>query len=234
MRICFEGNTVQQIVIDHSHGKNGPENTFFRNRAANYGIFMNNNPASDGQNFIGNEITSQGAFTGLYLLAGNGHFEYGNNHRGNITPADTGIQLESSLYLETTPSFYEEHSSWPPIGLPNNIDEYLTEQELRYARGLYTACTVEETVTVVNEAPVEETSFLIQPNPATKYVDVSIKQPESVTQIRLMAMDGRNVYQGPLIHRFHLMDLPRGTYYITVFYSDGHLETQPFVLMNGS
>lgn len=228
----FEGNSVQQIVIDQSHGINGPENTFFRNRAANYGIFMNNNPASDGQNFIGNEITSQRALTGLYLLAGDGHYEYGNNHQGRVTPANTGTQLEASLYLESTPSFYQEHSSWPPIGLPNIIDEYLTEQELRHAKGLYTACTVAEVVTAVDKTPAEQTSFSIQPNPATKHVDVSIPKSEAVTQIRLMAMDGRNVYQGPLIQRFHLMDLPRGTYYITVFYSDGHLETKPFVLMS--
>ena len=36
----FEGNIVQNIQIDLTHGPNGPFNTFFRNRAELYGIVM--------------------------------------------------------------------------------------------------------------------------------------------------------------------------------------------------
>ena len=38
----FEGNILQNLVVDDSHGLNGPYNTFFRNRADNYGIVMSN------------------------------------------------------------------------------------------------------------------------------------------------------------------------------------------------
>ncbi|MEZ4981534.1 MAG: glycosyl hydrolase family 28-related protein, partial [Saprospiraceae bacterium] len=55
----FEGNICQNIVIDNSHGINGPFNTFFRNRALRYGLFMNDSPASDQQNFIGNVISEE-------------------------------------------------------------------------------------------------------------------------------------------------------------------------------
>ena len=52
----FEGNICQNIVIDNSHGLNGPYNTFYRNRAELYGIFMNSGSGNE-QHFIGNEIT---------------------------------------------------------------------------------------------------------------------------------------------------------------------------------
>jgi hypothetical protein len=43
----FEGNINQNTVIDNSHGKNGPYNTFFRNRSELWGVVMNNSPATD-------------------------------------------------------------------------------------------------------------------------------------------------------------------------------------------
>jgi len=53
----FEQNIVQNIVIDNSHGPNGPNNTFFRNRGELFGIFFSadNSPS---QNFIANEVTN--------------------------------------------------------------------------------------------------------------------------------------------------------------------------------
>src|SRR5690606_35679977 len=71
-----EGNNCQHIVIDDSHGKNGPYNTLLRNRSDLYGLFMNSNPATDSVNFIGNEVTNTGFLLGLYILSGNGHFTF--------------------------------------------------------------------------------------------------------------------------------------------------------------
>ncbi len=58
----FEGNIVQNIMIDHYWGPSGPLNTFFRNRAELYGIIMTGGDptTSDMQNFVGNEITNNG------------------------------------------------------------------------------------------------------------------------------------------------------------------------------
>jgi len=53
----FEQNICQNIVIDDSHGPNGPHNTFFRNRGEGFGIFFSASN-SPNQNFLGNEITN--------------------------------------------------------------------------------------------------------------------------------------------------------------------------------
>ncbi|MFK7809489.1 MAG: T9SS type A sorting domain-containing protein [Saprospiraceae bacterium] len=117
----FEGNIGQQIVIDNSHGANGPFNTFFRNRLESYGIVMSadNSPT---QNFLGNEITNgtPGA-AGFYFLQGVDHFQVGNNLGGEITPTGTSILDDHSCYLDSTPSFYHQ-MTFPSIGMPNELN----------------------------------------------------------------------------------------------------------------
>lgn len=136
----FEGNICQNIVIDDSHGKNGPHNTFFRNRAEKYGIFMNNNPSSDGQSFIGNEVVNTKPFYGLYLLSGNDHFEYGNNVKGKIIPNNTNDLSDSSLYLKSVLEWYKENEHFPPIGIPNELLSYVNEAYVRYNNSEFVAC----------------------------------------------------------------------------------------------
>ena len=86
----FEQNICQNIVIDNSHGPNGPYNTFFRNRSEGYGIFFSadNSPS---QNFLGNEITNTHLPYSLvnYLIQGSDHFLFGNNNKGTIDPVGT-------------------------------------------------------------------------------------------------------------------------------------------------
>ncbi len=99
----FEGNLCQHIWIDDSHHANGPLNTFFRNRAENYGIYMTDRAASN-QNFVGNE-TFTGKLSLLfnpsgYRLVGGGHFEYGNVISGkSIQPPGTTNLTDCSYYL---------------------------------------------------------------------------------------------------------------------------------------
>lgn len=113
----FEGNEVGLIWIDDSHGKNGPFNTFIRNRANKYGIYMSQ-AESDSQNFIGNEITGTGLGQGQYTLTGMGHFEYGNNKNGTVLPASTNdVTIKSFIYTQK-PEF-DNNSIFPIIGLPN-------------------------------------------------------------------------------------------------------------------
>ena len=104
----FEGNLCQHIWIDDSHNANGPLNTFYRNRAESYGIYMSDRAASN-QNFVGNE-----AFTGKlsvffnptgYQLVGGGHFEYGNRIDGTrIQPPGTTNLTDGSYYLTNATS----------------------------------------------------------------------------------------------------------------------------------
>jgi hypothetical protein len=115
-----EGNTVQHIVIDYSHFINGPHNTFFRNKAAGYGLFMA--PSSgNNQNFVGNDIPNTALLQGAYTLTGSGHFQYGNRVRGanNIRPAGTTDLSRTSYYLCGQPAWWiNTTETWPNIGIP--------------------------------------------------------------------------------------------------------------------
>ncbi|CAN5190417.1 hypothetical protein BH09BAC1_BH09BAC1_07750 [soil metagenome] len=217
----FEGNTVQHIVIDNSHGINGPYNTIFRNRANGYGFFMNSGPASDYQNIVGNEITNtSGTIMGLYMLAGVGHFEYGNNHKGTIKPQGTDTLAEASMFLDSLPSYYTAKHICPPIGLPNNINEHIIEAQFRYQERNFTECTptvwlpeqedttvaidttIEQPIdTSIIEEPIdtnaataigEETKPIAQlyPNPASSYLTIALPADGNAT-VRLFDLAGR-------------------------------------------
>ncbi|MCB9262736.1 MAG: hypothetical protein H6607_10210 [Flavobacteriales bacterium] len=124
-----EGNIIQNLIIDDSHGKNGPGNVFLRNRIENAGIFMNNNPASDNQVFIGNEVTGNGTSSngyanfpkGLYVLNGNGHYQYGNNANGTFIPEAVSAMI-NTLYITAKPAFLS-NSNLPLIGFPNTFNQ---------------------------------------------------------------------------------------------------------------
>lgn len=134
----FEGNIAQNIVIDNSHGINGPYNTFFRNRAELYGIFMNNSPASDSQNFVANDIIN--TTTGFYALAGTNHFEYGNRHHGNITPVGTDSVPEKSYYLTEAPTFWNHYTNWPSIGVSKPYNSGTIPAKKLYEDSILTQC----------------------------------------------------------------------------------------------
>ena len=147
----FEGNIGQNIVIDNSHGKNGPLNTFFRNRAELYGIFMNTSPATDSVNFVGNEVTNTTFLMGLYSLQGVGHFQYGNNIGGMITPSGTSNLSDTSYFFQSQPQFWNISQSFPPIGPPNSYNLKINPAKSRYLSGIAMAtCSDSATNTSVN------------------------------------------------------------------------------------
>jgi len=113
----FEGNIVQNIVIDISHEANGEHNTFFRNRAELYGIFFSGT-TSPNQNFIANDVTSTS--NGLYSLQGSGHFEYANRFRGTVMPTGTdATPLPDTSYYRTSRPDFLPTADYAAIGLPN-------------------------------------------------------------------------------------------------------------------
>ena len=111
----FEHNIVQNIVVDNSHGANGPFNTFLRNRAELYGLVMTSTN-SPSQNYLGNEITGTGFGQGNYTLQGADHFEYGNNDNGTIIPPGTNNLTDTSYFYDMIPGFIP--SDLPLIGTP--------------------------------------------------------------------------------------------------------------------
>jgi len=188
----FEGNTCQNIVIDDSHGQNGPYNTFFRNRAELYGIFMNTSPATDRQNFIGNEIPNEGLFLGLYAFAGTDHFFYGNNHRGEVKPAGTNDLVEASLYLEVAPFYYETYSNWPPIGYPAAINTFNNEAYANFQSGWEVQCENTYADLAIDES--KEEAILIYPNPSQGEITIRSVNGEALQAIQLYDLTGHLIY----------------------------------------
>ena len=186
-RNLLEGNVVQNIVIDDSHGKNGPYNTFLRNRAEGYGIFMNNGVPSPSQHFIHNEITSSALFKGNYILAGGDHIESGNSLRGTITPAGTSSVVQSYA-LDTVPLWYRP-TNWPPIGPPAAINSRMTELQSRVGNGLPTLCR-EARLNQLAGTPNTIGGWDLYPNPAHGPVCLRNRRAEPL-QLSVFAADGR-------------------------------------------
>lgn len=190
----FEGNIVQNIVIDHSHGINGPYNTFFRNRAELYGIFMNNSPASDSQNFIGNEIPNEGFLLGLYAFEGVDHFKYGNNHRGENKPEGTSDLLDESYYLDAALPYFEYYSSWPPIGYPNELEDYNNEAYNNWGSGYAIQCENLYEDVSLNELE-NGNAMLVYPNPSSGIVTITNSNNESLEWVEIYDLAGSLVWQ---------------------------------------
>ena len=117
----FEQNICQNIIIDNSHGPNGPHNTFFRNRAELYGIFFSatNSP---NQNLVANEVTNNTFPYRLanYRIQGSGHFLYGNNDKGTIKPTGTQQVPDTSYAYARRPDFVS-NSQWGGLGTPQAL-----------------------------------------------------------------------------------------------------------------
>jgi hypothetical protein len=167
----FEGNIVQNIQIDQTWGPSGPFNTFFRNRAELYGILMSSaTMQSDSQNFVGNEITNATPPYGNYTLAGAGHFEWGNNVHGTITPTGTTTLNDSSYYLTSTPAFWNIAFPWPSLGEPITLNSGTIPAKVRYtSTDSKTVCTDQSTVSIPE---FNSNAIKVYPNPVFKELKV--------------------------------------------------------------
>lgn len=220
----FEGNFCQNIVIDDSHGINGPNNTFLRNRADLYGIFMGSNPASDNQNFIGNEITADGFSTGLYFLNGEDHFEYGNNDNGIIIPSGQEDLADISYYRYTAPEFIIENN-WPAFGAPNSIGEGVLSIGLSLNFGAWPACTErsspDEEITLVESVSLESfNDFVVYPNPTKDFLFVDLNDIDGeVYSMKISDLQSRIIAEVPIpnkLEKIDFTDLPEGLYNLVV------------------
>ena len=161
----FEQNSGQNIVIDNSHGANGPFNTFFRNRASLFGIFFSDG-TSPSQNLVGNEIPNTGSPYSFvnYTIQGIDQFEYGNNNKGNITPSGTEILDEASYYYSETPSFINS-SEWAGIGTPNTMEENNIPAQNRYESNAIYDYPCNEEPPVLSVEQNQSTWVHLFPNP---------------------------------------------------------------------
>ena len=212
----FEGNVVQNIVVDNSHGINGPLNTFFRNRAELYGIFMNTSPASPRQNFIGNQVSNTtSSLYGLYSLQGADHFAYGNTVKGSIMPAGTSEYADATMFGYVFPSYYTAFSSVPPIRAANwQSAEPLTETAYRYGTGRLSVCSGTEYVNPylsVTEPPTHV--FSVYPNPSAGVLHIP---GEGITDVEVWDMTGRRCRTVPFTECMDFSDLQPGSYVLRI------------------
>ncbi|MGB0524951.1 MAG: glycosyl hydrolase family 28-related protein [Flammeovirgaceae bacterium] len=109
----FEGNVVQNIMVDKYWGESGPDNTLFRNRVKLYGIIYSPT-AGNGHNVIANEVTSKALFMGNLLLPGRNHLAKGNA----IGQKSAENISEKSLFYKSYPHFWDNSIAFPTIGNP--------------------------------------------------------------------------------------------------------------------
>lgn len=214
----FEGNLIQNITIDDTHGLSGPCNTFFRNRTQYYGIAMTF--PSERQNFIGNEVINNNV--GRFLLVGEEHFLYGNNVRGAIIPANTAALQDTSLYLKGASPYIQGNPVFPALGLPNALNTGSILTRLHFFSGTYTDCEVN--ILTGTDAAAETDSWSVYPNPANDYAMLSLApETEPAMLCRVQDAGGRvwaeqHVQDGA---RIELSGYPAGLYYLQLIGADG-------------
>ncbi len=166
----FEQNICQNIVIDNSHGSNGPFNTFFRNRAEGFGIFFSasNSPY---QNILGNEITNSNLPYSLvnYTILGSGHFLYGNNNKGTIHPAGSGLISDLSYAYSSRPDFVPA-DQWAKIGSPNSFNTGNIPAKSRYEKGELNDVLCNNMTTSIHHFKSNVDLPYIYPNPGNNYI----------------------------------------------------------------
>lgn len=106
----FEGNVAENLVVDNSHGLNGPGNVFFRNQVLGYGVLIMNFPPHDGQVLWANRVENNGFLKGMYLINGS-HDLQGNWVNGSLAEPNRK-SWPKSLYAVDRPSFISA-STWP-------------------------------------------------------------------------------------------------------------------------
>jgi hypothetical protein len=159
----FEGNVIQNMVVDASHGFNGPFNTFFRNRGELYGFFSDSGTPTDSMNIIGNEITNSGFPLGLFMVNGNGHFQFGNNVYGSTIPASTQDLETITLYQSNNAiSGSTEPANLPLIGYPNLLGNATIPPQNRYFEGVPTNCESLVITSTEHSELIDETRPFIQ------------------------------------------------------------------------
>ncbi len=192
----FEHNICQNIVIDNSHGPNGPFNTLFRNRAEKFGIFFSasNSPLCS---IVGNEIPNTTIPYSLvnYTILGINHFVYANNNKGQIVPVGSADLPDSSYAYVKKPDFLPG-AAWATIGLPNAMGTGTVPAFERYNAGQIFADACDDGgVSPVSEPP-DGFGVSIFPNPSYAYLTVEIPERSGPYRYKIFDLSGRTLLQG--------------------------------------
>lgn len=213
----FEGNIAQNGIIDDSHDKNGPFNTFYRNRLEKYGIVMNFNPPTDSSNFIGNEITNTSFLLGNFTIYGSGNYSWGNNVKGTCNPSSTNNIETQSLYLTESPCYFSSDYEWAPIGYPASINQNILPSKYRYSQGIMCFDTCVTDLTFIE---IEKNEPVIFPNPFSN--ELFFNNSENIVTIEIFDTAGRKIICTKPNNEGRIeTHLRSGLYMIKLVYSDG-------------
>ena len=208
----FEQNSGQNIIIDNSHGANGPSNTFLRNRASLFVIFFSDD-TSPSQNFVGNEIPNTSSPYSLvnYTIQGDDQFEYGNNNKGVMTPSGTEILEDVSYYYQEIPSFLSS-TEWAGIGTPNVMDQNKIPAQTRFeSNTIYDYPCIDESE-VLHLLEEEKPKWHIYPNPTSQFIYF---HSDLVGILQVNDILGKSINQYDIKLGFNILDvksLPKGMY----------------------
>jgi hypothetical protein len=218
----FEQNVCRNIVVDNSHGANGPLNTFFRNRAEGFGIFFSANN-SPNQNFIGNDIpnTTYPYSWVNYFIKGAGHFLYGNNNKGTINPLGTEALLDESYFYDSAPSFVPL-TDWAAIGTPKIMGAHDIPAFNRYNSGIlfYNSCL--NMITGLDDIFSTEMTILLSPNPfCSSFI---LNSSQKIKEIRVSNSLGQEKYydnKSKKVYNIDTNNWRNGVYFINILFFNG-------------
>ncbi len=225
----FEQNICRNIVIDNSHGPNGPFNTFFRNRAEGYGVFFSASN-SPNQNLLGNDITNTSfpySFAN-YTIQGTGHFMHGNNNKGTIVPTGTASLVDLSYAYNSQPIFVSS-ADYAKIGTPNNPGVGDIPAKFRFASNsiFSSSCTSIFATTQQTEATAVLRIF---PNPVKSSLFVETKK--RIDRIALYNEFGSLLKERTLNNYYgtvSLEGLSKAVYLLKFSFKDGSLQWRKII-----
>ena len=141
----FEENISQNIGGDVSHGKNGPANVFFRNRAQYYGITFTGG-SGDSSIVIYNEVTAtsgQLSTTGANTIASRNYRQSSGGFVGNMETRFTpNVSTTFTHFLEPVrPYFFS--ADLQPMGYPGTYNSAISipARDRFIAGGTMTYCS---------------------------------------------------------------------------------------------
>ena len=141
----FEGNISQNIGADISHGKNGPTNVFFRNRAQYRGITFTGG-SGDSSIVIYNEVTGSGgqlSTTGTNTIASRNYRQSTGGFVGNMETRFTpnGTTTFTHFLEPVRPYFF--NADLQPMGYPGTYNSTISipARDRFVAGGIKTYCS---------------------------------------------------------------------------------------------
>ena len=217
----FEGNIVNNIAVDSTWGPTGPYTTFFRNRAALYGIIMTPGASvgSDTLNFVGNETTDNAFLHGLDTLSGLNNFEYGDNILGTIKPVGTTNLPDTSYYRTSFADFWNTAPFPPTVGEPNVLDSGKNPAMNRaLTGGRLTVSPNPPCIGVGINSINSNDDISIYPNPANTSFFVKINN-NTTTHLEIIDLNGRliheeNIPQGISLSEINTSKFSNGIYFV--------------------